>query len=105
MALNSYSHRPFCNRIKFLGIIRPELGLFFSHQNLRIDLSKSFHTSFLINTIETLGQYSISKPFPFFILITILIQATQACRSTYLAVVRWLVSYEDKNEYGNKIED
>ena len=29
---------------------------------------------------EVLGQYSISKPFPFFILITILIQAMQAGR-------------------------
>ena len=31
---------------------------------------------------ESLGQYSISKPFPFYILITILIQATEAGRST-----------------------
>ena len=38
-----------------------------------------------------LGQYSISKSFPFFILITILIQATQAGRSTWLCCAGWLV--------------
>ena len=37
------------------------------------------------------GQYSISKPFPFFILITILIQAIQASRSTWLLYAGWLV--------------
>ena len=56
-----------------------------------------------------LCQYSISKPFPFFILITILIQATQEGQSVNLAGVRWLVCYEDENKYGNdngnEIED
>ena len=44
-----------------------------------------------MDALESLGQYSISKPFPFFILITILIQATQAGRSTWLLCAGWLV--------------
>ena len=51
----------------------------------------------------TLGQCAISKPFQFFILITILIQAMQAGRQLIFCqpVVCWLVSYGDENEYGN----
>ena len=45
----------------------------------------------LLITLGVKGQYSISKPFPFFILITILIQATQADRSTWLLCAGWLV--------------
>ena len=43
----------------------------------------------------TLGQCAISKPFQFFILITILIQAMQAGRQLIFCqpVVCWLVSY------------
>ena len=37
---------------------------------------------------------------PIFILITILIQ-TNTSRPVNLAVVHWLVNYEDENEYGN----
>ena len=40
---------------------------------------------------QSVGQYSISKSFPFFILITILIQATRAGRSTWLLCAGWLV--------------
>ena len=62
-------------------------------------------------TILIEGQYAISKPFPFFILIILLIQAMQACRRLIFCqpVVCWLVSYGDENEYGNdngnEIED
>ena len=40
---------------------------------------------------EIIDQYSISSPFPFFILITILIQATQADQSTWLLYAGWVV--------------
>ena len=46
-----------------------------------------------VSYYQSIGQYSISKPFPFYILITILIQATQASRSTWLGLfcTGWLV--------------
>ena len=56
-----------------------------------------------MSKIPIKGQYAISKPFPFFILINILIQAMQAGRRLIFCqpVVCWLVSYGDENEYGN----
>ena len=45
----------------------------------------------IMNFSKTLGQYSMSKPFPFYIPIIIHIQATQAGRSTWLFCTGWLV--------------
>ena len=48
----------------------------------------AFCQSFISTTV---AQSAISKSFSFFILITILIQATQAGRSTWLLCAGWLV--------------
>ena len=67
-------------------------------------------TAVVFSWYQILGQYSISKPFPFYILITILIQATQDGRSTWLFCAGWLVmrtkmSRVINNHNENEIED
>ena len=77
----------------------------------RFSRATRYITKITIKGELSLGQYAISKPFPFVILITILIQGMQAGRRLIFCqpVVCCLVSYGDENEYGNdngnEIED
>ena len=53
---------------------------------------------------QTGGQYSISKTIPIFHP-HYHTHSGNTSRPVNLAVVRWLVSYEDDNDNGNEIED
>ena len=95
----------FCPRAKYLCVRKMKW-------NLLDPFLESLQKMHVKNVLVSMwrGQYSISKSFPFFILITILIQETgNTSRPVNLDVVHWLVSYGDENDYGNdngnEIED